>query len=424
MVYNSALSYTTTPASIEDLKMKSVLICLISLLAVVSTLAAESSGASPDESFWSRYEWWIIAFVFLAVVEALLIIGLVVNLVRRRRAEEALRESEDLHRIILSNISDTVFLTDNQGKFTFVCPNVHTIFGYSYDEAWSLGHIERLLGRNHFVPDEVAPLEEIRNVEHTVNVKCGTPHTLLVSVKPVEIRDGTLLYVCRDITDLQASRARVKDLAGRLINAQEQERKSIARELHDDLSQQVAAMGIELSLLTDQLSNADRGARDRLASLQDRVQVLCEWIRELSHSLHSSTLDHLGLSAALRGFCREYTEREGIAVRLNITEDLGTVPSDAALCLYRVTQEALHNVAKHSGATSAQVSLSGSDEFLELHVTDPGRGFDVERRATGDGLGLASMEERIRLLRGTLELKTEPGAGTELMAKIPLGVSA
>jgi PAS domain S-box-containing protein len=372
----------------------------------------------------SQDTWWIIAFVSLVVAEALLIIGLVVNLVMRRRAEKALRESEDLHKVILSNISDTVFLTNNQGNFTFVCPNVHTIFGYSYDEAWALGHITRLLGRNHFVPDEAELLEEIRNVEHKVSAKCGTPHTLLVSIKPVAIREGTLLYVCRDITDLAKSRARIDDLAGRLINAQEQERRSIARELHDDLNQQVAAMGIELSILKGQLSFADRRILDRISTLQVRVEALCGWIRQLSHSLHSATLEHLGLKAALRGFCKEYTEREGITVNLRITEEVQTVSSDAALCLYRVTQEALHNVAKHSGAKSAQVSLTGSVDFLELHVTDSGRGFDIGQRAAGKGLGLASMEERIKLLHGTMVLKTEPGAGTELMAKIPLDVVA
>lgn len=374
-----------------------------------------------EASFWDIYKWQIIGVVSLCIVEALLIFALLLNRAGRRRAEKTLRQSEELHRVVLSNISDAVFITDNKGAFTFICPNVDVIFGYSFEEAWSLGHITRLLGRNLFSPNELAASGEIRNIEREIKSKSGAERTLLAHVKRVSIQDGTILYVCRDVTDLRESRARIEDLAGRLIIAQEEERKYLARELHDDLNQQVAALAIGLSKLKRQLPEAGAGALSQVTKLQDRATELSDRIRRLSHHLHSSTLEHVGLTAALKAYCEEFTEREGIAISLRIQEGLEAIPPDAALCLYRVTQEALRNVAKHSGGKAAEVMLSGSRESLQLSVADQGQGFDRKQAESGRGLGLVSMEERVKLLRGSFEVKTQPGAGAELRAQIPIG---
>jgi PAS domain S-box-containing protein len=372
-----------------------------------------------EETFWTLNKWWIFGAFLLAVVEALLIGGLVISHFKRKRIQEALSKSEELHRVILSNISDTVFITDDQGAFTFVCPNVQVIFGYSYDEVWQLGHITRLLGRDDFLPEKLAAAE-MRNIEQKVTSKSGQESTLLVSVKRVAIGEGTMLYVCRDISDLSESHARIEDLAGRLIHAQEEERKFIARELHDDISQIAAVVGLELTLLKRQISEASDGVLSRVDDLQARTSTLCDHIRQLSHNLHSTTLDQTGLIAALHNLCVDFTEREDIAVELRTPDDVEQITPDAALCLYRVTQEALRNVAKHSGAKTAAVSLTGSEESILLHVTDPGRGFDLKKAAGSMGLGLASMEERVRLLQGNFSVITEPGAGTELKAEIPV----
>lgn len=311
-------------------------------------------------------EWWIIGAVSLSVAQALLIIGLLAHRSRRGRMEKSLRESEELHRIVLGNISDAVFITDNKGDFTFVCPNVDVIFGYSFEEAWSLGHITRLLGKNISPPHELAASGEIRNIEREITSKTGAAHTLLVNVKRVSIKGGTALYVCRDVTDLRESRARIEDLAGRLIVAQEEERKYIARELHDDLNQQVASLAIGLSRLKRQFPDAGDPALDQLAKLQDRAVGLADHIRRLSHNLHSSTLEHVGLAAALKAYCDEFTEQEGIAITLKIEEGAEAIPPEAALCLYRVAQEALRNIARHSGARNAEVTLDGSGYAIEF----------------------------------------------------------
>jgi signal transduction histidine kinase len=217
---------------------------------------------------------------------------------------------------------------------------------------------------------------------------------------------------------LRESHGKIEYLAGRLILAQEEERRYLARELHDDLSQQVAALSIDLGTLGREAGDS---VPARVAALQESANRVSDRIHQMSHDLHSSTLEHVGLAATLRAYCEEFTGREGIAVALRVEEGLDPISADAALCLYRVAQEALRNVAKHSGARTVEVTLSRSGESIELRVGDHGRGFDRKQAAAGQGLGLASMEERMKLLRGTLELKTRPGAGTEIRAQVPRG---
>jgi signal transduction histidine kinase len=219
---------------------------------------------------------------------------------------------------------------------------------------------------------------------------------------------------------LRKSYARIEDLAGRLIAAQEDERRHIARELHDDLNQQVAALAIGISRLKRLFPKADPVIQEQIAKLQEKTDLLSERIRQVSHELHSSILQHVGLHAALNSYCEEFSDREGIAVSLDIGDSVDALSPDAALCLYRVAQESLRNIARHSGARSAVVALAGVNGAIELRVADQGVGFDPGQAREGRGLGLVSIEERVKLLHGSFELITRPGAGTELRAQIPL----
>ena len=218
---------------------------------------------------------------------------------------------------------------------------------------------------------------------------------------------------------LRESYNHIEDLAGRLIVAQEEERKHIARELHDDLHQQVAALAIGLDLLGRQLPESNGPVREQLSKLEDATAKLSDWIRKLSHELHSSILQYLGLEEALKLHCENFTEQQGIAVSVNLNGRIGDVPPDVALCLDRVAQEALRNIAKHSGAKRAELSLVMNNGSIELRISDQGNGFDLEARR-GQGLGLVSMEERTKLLGGKLEIKSEPGVGTQLSVIVPV----
>src|SRR5262249_47675335 len=194
---------------------------------------------------------------------------------------------------------------------------------------------------------------------------------------------------------LCTSYARIEDLAGRLIAAQEEERRHIARELHDDLNQQVAALAIGISRLKRQFPNADAAVLKQIANLRSKTDQLSEHIRQVSHELHSSVLQHVGLPAALNSYCAELSERQGIAVTLDIRDNIDSMPPEAALCLYRVAQESLRNIAIHSGARNAVVTLDGGYGAIELRVADQGVGFDLAQARESHGLGLVSMEERV-----------------------------
>lgn len=223
---------------------------------------------------------------------------------------------------------------------------------------------------------------------------------------------------------LQRSHDRIRDLAGRLLTAQEDERRRIARELHDDLNQQVAALVIAASNMRRRVPPSVPGTEAALQRLHDHALQLANDMRRLSHGLHPQLLLHAGLAAGLRGYCADFSNETGIEVDLDIADAPVVVPGPAALCLYRVAQEALHNVAKHSGARQVQVTLRRDGDFIVLAVRDAGAGFDhAAAQRQSDGLGLVSIEERIRLAQGSLRVATAPGQGTEVVARVPLSDS-
>jgi PAS domain S-box-containing protein len=221
---------------------------------------------------------------------------------------------------------------------------------------------------------------------------------------------------------LRASYTQVQDLAGKLITAQEVERSRIARDLHDDVNQQIAGLSIALSNVKRRLRNGvDPSVEDEIARLQQRTNHVATVIRQLSHDLHPGVLQHAGLVAALKGHCGEFSCQHGIDVTFSPVESVEGVPSDIALCLYRVAQEALRNIALHADAQAVKVSLNASTSAIELTIADDGRGFHADEVRRGRGLGLISLDERVRLLGGELQINPAQRRGTELRAWIPLG---
>jgi signal transduction histidine kinase len=217
------------------------------------------------------------------------------------------------------------------------------------------------------------------------------------------------------------SAGHIQNLVGRLMTAQEAERRRIARELHDDVNQQLAALSIGLSVLGRRLPAAQEAdLRGDVARLQAHTTDLAASIRHLSHELHPGVLDHVGLIAALRGHCRAFEGEHGLTVTFRADDALGTVPTGVALCLYRVTQEALANVAKHAGARHVSVTVARDGVDVALTIGDDGRGFDLAAARAQPGLGLISLDERARLARGRLTIDTQPQRGTILRIVVPL----
>ena len=215
-----------------------------------------------------------------------------------------------------------------------------------------------------------------------------------------------------------------QDLAGRLIHAQEEERTRIARDLHDDLSQQLAGVGIMLSGLRRRIGklSAESGIEQAVATIQDRTSSLAQSVRNLSHELHPSVLQHAGLVATLRSHCASVEDHHRVTVKFSADDHLDSLSPEVSLCLFRVVQEALTNAARHARARTIRVQLMSNDEDVELSVIDDGIGFDASERS-GSGLGLRSIDERVRLASGTVTVESRPGQGTTLRVRIPIAAA-
>jgi PAS domain S-box-containing protein len=273
-----------------------------------------------------------------------------------------------------------------------------------------------------------------RSVEAAL--RTGTPYEL--DLQAVRL-DGTRLWltsrgevvvdasghpIClrgttQNITDRKRSEEALISMSGRLITAHEDERTRIARELHDDLSQRMAVLQIGLEQFKQGTHGISSVAEQQLRTIAETAREVSTDIHNMSYQLHPARLELLGLVASLKGFCREFSEQHKIAVQFAHSHIPGQIPKDVTLCLYRITQEALQNVVKHSGAAAAEVELLAHSDEIELCISDSGRGFDVELVRGVVGLGLISMRERLRLIGGHLSIESEPSHGTRIRVRIP-----
>jgi signal transduction histidine kinase len=212
-------------------------------------------------------------------------------------------------------------------------------------------------------------------------------------------------------------------LTGKLIHAQEEERRRLARELHDGLSQQLAMLTVELGMVVKQMPENTPSLREQLSRLRDRSERIADDLRRMMHQLHPAALEHLGLVSALRSHCCEVSTEDGIKVQFRVLSELGQVPPEVAVCLYRIAQEALRNVSKHSGAREAWVEIDHKGDGILLSIADKGIGFDDAAPKGDKSLGLISMRERVRILDGTIKIKSAPGEGTRVNVRVPLEVS-
>jgi len=225
----------------------------------------------------------------------------------------------------------------------------------------------------------------------------------------------------RTEADLREKKQQLGDLSARLLQAQEEEQRRIAQELHDDVTQRLAALAIDVRMVQRDVSGAEPSIVSRLQQLGDAAERLATDIQGMAHRLHPSILEHVGLEAAAREQVEEFASRTGLKADIIVRQLPPAVPHEQGLCLYRVLQESLRNVQKHANATHTLVRLLGTRKGIGVCVHDDGRGFTETKGATNrKGLGLTSMEERVRALQGTFRLRTKPGEGTEIHAWVPL----
>jgi signal transduction histidine kinase len=217
----------------------------------------------------------------------------------------------------------------------------------------------------------------------------------------------------------QPGRPEFQQLTGRLLEAQEAERRRIARELHDDLNQGLALLSVEIDLMARRPPTSAAEVAQRMRELSARVKELSSAVHDLSHQLHPSKLEQLGLVAAVRGLCKELKQHHGLEVNFTHSDVPEVIPEAVALCLYRIVQEALRNVVKHSGTDRAAVELRGTPDAIRLRVSDDGVGFDPASALRNGGLGLVSMRERLHLVGGRIAIDSRPAGGTRIDISVP-----
>ena len=205
-----------------------------------------------------------------------------------------------------------------------------------------------------------------------------------------------------------------------IINACEQERMRLSRELHDDIAQRIALVSAELTLLRQRLPNAPEDIREHVASVGAEVASIGSDLHRIARGLHPAGLERLGLEASIRHYCTQLAHARGITIELELSEVPAALDMDTGLCVYRIVEEALHNVVKHSGASRAVVSVTAVNGDLVLRIVDGGVGFDPQAINPRHALGLISMRERARLVDARLLVSSTPGAGTVVEVHVPI----
>jgi len=364
-------------------------------------------------------------------------IGSCVDVTDRRAAEEALRENEDNLRLLLDSTGEAIYGIDLEGRCTFCNPACLRALGYQ--------RVDDLLGKNML--DLIHHSRGNDTMFHTK--ECRIMRALQTG-QGVHVDDEVLwdakgrsfpaeywsypqrkgqevvgaVVTFLDITERKRTEVALANLSRRLIETQEQERTRIARELHDDIGQRLALLTVGLAQLPQDSPEVPAEVGSHIDELRKQSSEIAADVQSLSHELHSSKLEYLGIATAMRGFCKEFSAQKNVEIVFVHDAISQTVPPDISLCLFRVLQEALHNAVSHSEVRHFDAELRAFPDALDLTVRDSGSGFDLEEAMKTSGLGLISMAERIKLVGGQLSIESQPGHGTTIHARVPLRAAA
>jgi PAS domain S-box-containing protein len=341
-------------------------------------------------------------------------------------SESALRESEQRFRLVADTAPVLIWMSGPDKKCTFFNESWLKFTGRSIaselGDGWTEGVHAEDLQRCLQTYTQAFDLREEFRMEYRLRRHDGEYRWVLdIGVPRFDQEPSFVGYIgsCVDITDRKLAETALANVNRRMIEAQERERTRIARELHDDIGQRFAVLAINLAQLHRNVTNLPE-IRRRVEELKHQASEIAADIQTISHSLHSSKLETLGLAAAMRGFCNEFGEQQKVEIDFQSNDLPDPLQPDISLCLFRVLQEALYNSAKHSGVRHVVVRSWGTPNEVHLTVTDFGFGFDKEAAKTGRGLGLISMDERLKILNGTLSIETQLKRGTTIHALVPI----
>jgi PAS domain S-box-containing protein len=352
---------------------------------------------------------------------------------------QGLLDSEKRLQTMIERAPDAIVYVTQDGTIDLVNQRTEEIFGYDQDEliGQSLDVLlpERFRNQHQqhqtgfFNDPRVRPMGS--GLELYGQRKDGSEFPLEISLSFLKVKEGIIgCATIRDITErkeaqekLEKTQKELFSLSRHLIQAQEEERRRIALELHDQLGQELALLSIEIEQLNRKAPESQAQSAERLQELARHMKEVSSRVQALSHQLHPSQLTHLGLVAASRSLCKEVAQTSGIQIDFSHSDIPDSISQNVSICFYRVLQESLSNMVKHSGAREARVELTGRSGEIQLHVRDSGVGFDPEVRRETFGLGLISMRERVNLVGGELLIGSQPSGGTQIKACVPSSAS-
>jgi PAS domain S-box-containing protein len=351
--------------------------------------------------------------------------GTVHDISERKRAEQALRESEERFRLVANTAPVMIWMSGpdkgctycNQTWLDFTGRSIEAAMGHGWIESTHPQDRERCMD----IYVQAFDRREEFTMEYRVRRHDGQYRWVMDSGRPRSNADGSFAgYIgsCVDVTERKLAEDAISSVGRRLIAAQEEERTRIARELHDDIGQRLALLSIELETL--QRAPNQREFPGRIYQLLKQTSEIASEIQAISHRLHSSKLEYLGLVAAARGYCAELSEQQNVGIDFLDEGVPRSLPAEIEMSLFRVLQEALRNAVKHGRVHQVKVELRARGSDVHLTVRDFGVGFDPAIALHGKGLGLVSMQERVRLVHGELTIDSAPNSGTSIHVRVPL----
>jgi PAS domain S-box-containing protein len=390
-------------------------------------LAVRAGGSSRFEMEYPSQERWFHVSAVPLIGKQRGVVVSHIEVTRRKLAELEVQESEKRFRLMADSAPMLVWMSGPDGTFSDFNQGWLEFTGKRKEEevgeGWKRGiHPEDADKFSRIFKSAFDSRQPFR-IECRLQRCDGQYRWMMGRGVPRFRDDGTLAgYIgsCSDLTEQKEAELARSEISGRLIRAQEEERARIARELHDDINQKLGLLAIEIQQLGQQLP-PDAPAQNGLAALFDKANHISRDVQLLSHQLHSSRLDYLGLPAALRRLCEEFSAQHHIFTECAIKELPPGVTREINLCLFRVAQECLSNTAKHGHARHARVELH-YDDAIRMKVSDDGNGFDPAQAGSRQepGLGMISMRERLRLIHGELVIHSQPGSGTDITAVVPV----
>jgi PAS domain S-box-containing protein len=390
-----------------------------------SALPAGSVILYRPPSLWEQYRRDLTVAIVVIAVLAFLIVGLLWQRARRRKAETVLSESEERFRVMADSTPSLMWMCDPHGKITYLNERRMAFTGpdpkAGYGDSWIAyihpDDVQNVLDALYKALKDHRPFSK----EYRLRRSDGVYRPMFDVASPRVNGDGSFggfIGSAIDVTDQKLAQQALENVSGQLIEAQERERSRIARDLHDDICQRLALLSMEI----EQADHGQSGSPKKLEEIRKHCSEIAGDVQSLSHELHSSKLDYLGVVAAVRGFCSEFSKQHKVSIESTDSNVPGNLSKEISLCLFRVVQEALHNAAKHSGVSHFSVKISGRADEVRLEVRDAGAGFDVEEAKKNRGLGLVSMQERVHLVHGTFTVESQPGKGTIALAVVPFAV--